>query len=97
VQPVDRLRADPDGRVEAERVVGRRQVVVDRLRNADDRKLVLLVQPRRDPERVLTADRDERVEALPAEVFEHAVDAATDLVRVRPRGAEDRPAPRQEP
>ena len=47
VQPVDRLGADRDRRVEAERVVGRGQVVVDRLRDADDREAVLLEQPRR--------------------------------------------------
>ena len=49
VQPVDRLGADRDGGVEAERVVGRGQVVVDRLRDADDREVVLLVAvaPRR--------------------------------------------------
>ena len=34
VQPVDRLGRDRDGGVEAERVVGRREVVVDRLRHA---------------------------------------------------------------
>ena len=62
VQPVDRLGADGDGRVEAEGVVGRREVVVDRLRDADDREVVLGVQPRGDAERVLAADRDERVE-----------------------------------
>ena len=67
VQAVDRLRRDRDGGVEAERVVGRVQVVVDRLRHADDREVVLRVQPRRDAERVLAADRDERVEPLALE------------------------------
>ena len=57
-------RSRSDRGVEAERVVGRDDVVVDRLRHADDRDPVLLVEPGRDAERVLAADRDERVEAL---------------------------------
>ena len=43
VQPVDRLRRDRDRRVEPERVVGCGQVVVDRLRDADDGEVVLPV------------------------------------------------------
>ena len=64
VQAVDRLGADRDGGVEAEGVVGAREVVVDRLRHADDRQPVLVVQARGDAERVLAADRDERVEPV---------------------------------
>ena len=60
-------------------------------------KLVLRVQPGGDAERVLAADRDERVEPARLEVREHALDAALELVRVRARGAEDRPAARQDP
>ena len=44
VEPVDRLGADRDGGVEAERVVGAREVVVDRLRDADDGELELAVE-----------------------------------------------------
>ena len=62
VQPVDRLGADRDRGVEAEGVVGAGEVVVDRLRDADDRRAEVRVQPRRDAERVLAADRDERVD-----------------------------------
>ena len=51
----------------------------------------------RDAERVFAADRDESVEALGREVPQHAVDAAFDAVRIRPRRAEDRPAARQDP
>jgi len=43
VQPVDRLGADEDRRVEAEGVVGRGEIVVDRLRHPDDGKIVLAV------------------------------------------------------
>src|SRR5207247_1492943 len=49
-------------------VISSREVVVDRLRHADDRKLALLVQPSRDAERVLAADRHERVQPEQAEV-----------------------------
>ena len=61
---VDRLGRDVDGGVEAEGVVGAVEVVVDRLRHADDRQVVLGEEPRRDAERVLAADRDERVDLL---------------------------------
>ena len=97
VQAVDRLGRDRDRGVEPERVVGAVQVVVDRLRDADDREGVLRVQLRGDAERVLAADRDERVELLALERREHLLDPAFDLVRVRARRAEDRPAPGQDP
>ena len=97
VQAVDRLGRDRDGGVEAERVVGAVEVVVDRLRDADDGEVVLLVELRGDAERVLAADRDERVEPFALEGREHLLDTALDLVRVRPRRAEDRPAARQDP
>ena len=93
VQPVDRLGGDGEGRVEAERVVGRGEVVVDRLRHADDRERMLLEEPRGDAERVLAADGDEAVEPLRLDVLEDALDAVLELVRVRARGAENR-APR---
>src|SRR5438874_100625 len=96
VQPVDRLRADEHGGVEAERVVGRGEVVVDRLRDADDREAVLCMELRRDAERVLAADRHERVEPLALEVPEHCLDGIR-RVRVRARGPEDRAPARQEP
>jgi len=53
------------------------------------------VQARRDSEGVLAADRHQRIEALPLEVLEHRLDATVDLVRVRARRAQDRPAARQ--
>ena len=97
VEPVDRLGRDEDRGIEAEGVVGRREVVVDRLRHSHDRELVLRVEPGGDAERVLAADRHQRVEALGAEVLEDALDAAVEAERVRPRRADDRPAARQEP
>ena len=47
VQAVDRLHRDVDRGVEAEGVVGGAEVVVDRLRHADDVHAVLVVQARR--------------------------------------------------
>jgi hypothetical protein len=95
VEPVDRLGADRHRGVEAEGVVGSGQVVVDRLRHADDRQALLGVQARGDAERVLAADGDERIEPL-REGCQHPVDAALDLVRVRPARADDRSAARED-
>src|SRR4029450_4738910 len=88
---------DEDGRVEAEGVVRCGQVVVDRLRDADDREAVLLVEAGCNPERVFATDRDESVQSLLGEGREHAFDAALRLVGVRPRGAENRAASGQDP
>ena len=63
VQAVDRVGRDLHRGVEAEREVGRREVVVDRLRDADDVH-ALAGQLVRDAERVLAADRDHRVDAV---------------------------------
>src|SRR5439155_21548229 len=72
-----------------------REVVDDRLRNADDahpfgRQLV------GHTERVLAADDHERVDALLAQGRHRLVDSALDLVRVGARGAEDGATPRQD-
>ena len=96
VEAVDRAHRDVDGGVEAEGVVGGAQVVVDRLRHADDVE-ALLVEPRRDAQRVLAADRDQAVDAIALERLAHALDAALLLDRVGPRRAEDRSAARQDP
>jgi hypothetical protein len=94
VEPVDRLGRDSHGRVEAEGVVGRREVVVDRLGNADHGNGVLVVESGSDAEGVLSADRDERVE--PVEVPQYALDPAVALVRIGSRRAEDRSAAGQD-
>src|SRR5207247_3341245 len=52
--------------------------------------------PRRDAERVLAPDGDERIEPAAFEVRQHALHAAVDLERVGARGAEDRAAAREE-
>src|SRR5207253_8597752 len=69
----------------------------DRLRDADDGEAVLGVQARRHAQRVLAADRDERVEPFGAKVLEDALDAVVEPERVRPRRAYDRPPAREEP
>ena len=63
VQPIDRVGRDLHRGVEPEREVGRREVVVDRLRDADHLHAVAR-QLVRDAERVLAADRDHRVDAV---------------------------------
>ena len=75
VQPVDRLHGDVHGGVEAERVVGGAEIVVDRLRHPDDGDS-LFPQPGRHAEGVLAADRDQRVDAESGEVVLDPLDAA---------------------
>ena len=62
VQAIDRLGRDGDRGVEAECRLGAAEIVVDRLRHADDRH-PLLEEARGDPERAVAADRDQRVAA----------------------------------
>ena len=96
VQAVDRVGGDLHGGLEAEREVGAGEVVVDRLRDADHVDAVV-DQPAGDAERVLAADRDQRVDALLGERGLELLEPALLLVRVRPRGAEDRAAAVQDP
>lgn len=95
VQPVDRLHGDVDGGVEAEGVVGRAEVVVDRLGHADDVD-AQLVQLGGDAQGVLAADRDQRVHALRGEVLLDPLHAVLDLERVGAGRAEDGAAARQD-
>ena len=95
VEPVDGVGADLDRRLEAERHLGEADVVVDRLRHADDGEAVL-VQAADDAHRALAADADDRVEAVPvvglADELE-AVLVGEGLVTAR---AEDRAAEGQD-
>jgi hypothetical protein len=97
VEAVDRLGRDVDRGVEAERQVGRAEVVVDRLRDPQHRQPVVVVEAGGGAERVLAADRDQRVEVEPRERLADPVGPVVTLERVRARGAEDRPAARQDP
>ena len=96
VQPVDGLGGDVDRGVEAERVVRAREVVVDRLRHADDVD-ARLVQLGGDAEGVFAADGDQRVDAEVLQVAPDPLHAVLDGERVGPRRAEDGAAPREQP
>ena len=72
MQPVDRVGDDLHGRLEAKRDIGPSEVVVDRLRHADDRN-PLTLQAQGHAERVLAADWDQRVDGV---LVEDAADLA---------------------
>ena len=97
VEPVDGLGGDADGGVEAEGVVGRAEVVVDRLRDADHAHDAVVLQLVGDPEGVLAADGDQRVDLQRLDGRPDPVQPAVDFVRVRPAGAEHRAAAGQQP
>jgi hypothetical protein len=77
--------------VEAERVVGGGEVVVDRLRNADDLD-ALVGEALRGRERAFAADGDQGVDAEALHVLLDLVGTALALEGVGARGAEDRAA-----
>ena len=91
-EAIHRLGGDVHGGVEPERVVGRPQVVVDRLGNAEHVDAVLR-QPVGRGEGPLAADRDDAVEPVAVHRLGDVVGAAArPLVGVRAAGAEDRAA-----
>ena len=89
-------RSRPDGGVEAEGVVGAVEVVVDRLRHADDRQpfsaksLAATPSVSSPPIATSASSCDRRSSA-------RLSTPPVELVRVRPRGADDRAAARQDP
>ena len=87
VEAVDRIGGDLHGGVEAEGHVRAGEVVVDRLRHADDREAVLAVEARGRAERVLAADRDQAVDPKRLERAADQVGPVVALERVRARGA----------
>ena len=82
-QPIEGVRDDGDRGVEADAELGLGEVVVDGLGDADDAN-PLLVEPLRDAERVVPADRDERVEARPADAREDGPARGLVLPRIGP-------------
>ena len=92
---VDRLGRDLHRGVEADRRVGSRDVVVDRLRDTDDGN-ALLDEARGRAQRAVAADDDERVELLARDGRGDGRAALAVDVRVPPRRAEDRPAALQQ-
>src|SRR2546430_687320 len=89
--PIESVGNDRHRRVEADAVVGLREIVVDRLGNADHAD-ALLVEPLGHPKCVVAADRDERVDSPAANTVEHRPARGLILARVRARGSEDGPA-----
>jgi len=75
VQPVRGLARDPDRREEADAQVGLGDVVVDRLRDADERHAGLLMEPQRRRQRPLATDDDESVESVDLDRLLHAAHA----------------------
>ena len=94
---------------ESERDLGRRDVVVDRLRDAYHRQPMLPEEPLGDRQRAVAADHDDGVEPQTLDVGLDGVRGVDDLLlAVRPPihvservaavgGTEDRPAARQDP
>ena len=81
VQAVDRLAGHVQRGVESERNVGGAQIVVDRLRHADHVDAVGL-QPARDAQRVLAADRDHALKVVALKCLPDALDAVLAPVRI---------------
>jgi predicted nucleic acid-binding protein len=73
VNPIDRLGDDLYRGIEPKRLVGRSEIVVDGLRDADYRKALFVVESVRDAECVVATDRNERIELV--EPATHRLDA----------------------
>src|SRR5699024_4782926 len=91
VQTVDGLGGHGDGGVEAEGVIHAIDVVVDGLRDPDDRDAVIM-QELRAPQGTITTDRDQRVDLMLREVGLDRVDLGLELIGVEPAGTENRAA-----
>src|ERR1700722_18996546 len=87
-EAVDRVSGYLDGGVEAERELRLREVVVDRLRDADGLDPVG-GEAVGHTERVLSSDGDDRVEVVRDERPDHLVGSFARDEGIRPRGAED--------
>ena len=97
VQPVDGIGRDLHRGVEPEREVGGGEIVVDGLRHAHHGDPRLLAEAGGDPEGVLTADHDQRVDPLAAQRVEHRRDTVVGLVRVGAGRAQDGAAAMDQP
>jgi hypothetical protein len=91
VQPVDGLAGDGQRGVMPECHIGAIDVVVDRLRHADYRD-VLLGQPMRGRERAFATDRDEHVDAVVVQRLLDLVEPGAQLLRVNSGGTQHGPA-----
>jgi hypothetical protein len=80
VQAIDGVGREIDGGVEAETVGGPDDVVVDRLRNADDGDAAM-IEPVGDRQRAIAADDDQRVEAHLVKHLDDAIGVVADAFR----------------
>ena len=88
VQTVDGVRRNGNRGIETEGVVGGVDVVVNGLRNTDDRDAIVRKELRA-LERAFTADGNERVYLSVSHVGLYLVDARLKLIRVQAAGTED--------
>ena len=96
VEPVDRVGGDLHRRVEPERDVRPGEVVVDRLRDPDDRDPVG-GELRAGAERALAADHDQAVEPTRVHRPSHTGGAVIERERIEPGASQDRAAAVEQP
>src|SRR3984885_7961745 len=96
METVDRLGRDAQRRVEAKRHVGGPEVVVDRLRYADDVH-ALAIQSVGDAEGVLTPDRDQTIKVVAGPRLAPLSRCTPPLARARSWAPEDRPSAPKDP
>ena len=95
VQAVDRIRCDLHRRGETEREVGSLDVVVDRLRNAENREPVFTVQTACDRQAAVAADHDQPVEPEVTYGLLHVINTVRRVERAPSPGAQHRASTRQ--
>src|SRR5687768_13612743 len=96
MEPVDRIGGHLDGGVEPERVIGSRQVVVDRLGNSDDVH-AFGPQLRRAPKCAFAPDDDKTVDVRGTKRLLQQIDSTTDPEGVDPGRPQDGSAAVKDP
>ena len=96
VESIDRIGGDLDSGVEPERDLGALDVVVDRLRHADDRQSALGVQLAGEAQRPVATDDDQRPDAHVGQRRLHLVHTVGQVVRTATAGTEHRAAAGQQ-
>src|SRR5215203_2451232 len=97
MKAIDGVRGDLNRGVEAEGHVGSAEVVVDRLRNPENGKPVIRVQPGGGPEGVLAPDRDEALELQRSQVLRDQGGPVVALEGIGARRTQDRAAAWEDP
>ncbi len=95
VQAIERLDHDPDRGIEADAELGDREVIVDRLWDADHR-VPGVAHSGCDRQRVIATDRDQAVDTTAAKQADDLIDATLLFEWVGARGAQDGAAQRQD-